>query len=125
MHTLADLFDLARQHSGLPSDRQLAARLGVAPQQVSQWRHGSHVMQGQHAGALAELCGLSAEYVLVCIINAEAKRTEGERRVLREIAGQLRRGAAALVVTIAAVTGFFSPSPSQAAPSRVHVESIL
>jgi DNA-binding transcriptional regulator YdaS (Cro superfamily) len=125
MHSLADLFDLARKHSNLPSDYRIAQELNVAPQQVSQWRHGSHVMQGRHAPALAKLCGLSTEYVLVCVINAEAKRSDEERQVLRQIAGQLKKTAAALVLGIAAILGVFSPQPALAAIVDVQAIHIM
>jgi hypothetical protein len=114
MHTLADLIDAARAHSGIPSDRKLALALEVAPQQISQWRHGTHVPKGEHAIPLAKLSGLTEEYVLLCILNAEAKHGAVVKRMLRQIAGQLKKTAAALVIGIAAILGIFSPQHAQA-----------
>ncbi|HMN45888.1 MAG TPA: helix-turn-helix transcriptional regulator [Povalibacter sp.] len=125
MHTLAGLFDIARKHSGIPSDNKLAEALDVARAQISQWRHGTHAMSGEHATRLAELTGLSEEYVLICILNAEAKRTDEERRVLRQIAGKIKRTAAMLAVGTAAILGLSHSPTTNAAPPAVHDVCIL
>lgn len=114
MHTIPALLDLARTHSKLPSDNQLAEAWGVKRAQISQWRNGVHVLSGEHAAALAKLTGLTEEYVLICILSAERNKSAEEKRVLQQIAGKLRRTAAVITLGIAGILGFSHSPPARA-----------
>ena len=124
MHAIPDLLDLAKIHSKLPSDRQLGIKVGVVSQQISQWRHGTHVPKGEHATQLARLCGLTEDYVLICIQHATAKHDE-VRRILRHIAGQVAQKSAAAIALIALFSSGLIAHPSIATAHSLRQVCIL
>lgn len=117
MHTIPDLLNLARAQSQIPSDNKLADAMGVARAQISQWRHGRHVPRDEQAAVLARLAQLPDDYVLLCIYAATTEH-EDVRKVIRQIAGKIKRTAAALIAAIAVFLGLSTPSPSRASTDQ-------
>jgi transcriptional regulator with XRE-family HTH domain len=120
MHKIAEILDLARKNSGLPSDNKLSDALDVARAQISQWRHGTHVPKPEHAPALAKLANLNEDYVLLCILDANAKHSE-VKRMLRHIAGQVKKTAAVLTLGIAGILGLSHAPTARAAQESASV----
>lgn len=117
MHTIAQLIDAARAGSGIPSDNQLAPALGVSRAAVSQWRSGTNVPKDEYALRLAHLAKLPEDYVLMCV-HAETATDPGAKKVLRQIAGQLKNTAAAVIAAIAVFLGLSAPAPVRASTDQ-------
>jgi transcriptional regulator with XRE-family HTH domain len=54
-HLDADRLDRLRERAGIRSDRQLAIKLGIAPDQIGRWKRGDTVPSG---AVVAQLCVL-------------------------------------------------------------------
>ena len=92
------LIDKAREHSGIPSDNQIAERFGITRQVVSQWRSGKSVPSDERILALSRMAGAAPGPFLVA---AAAARSHGEAaRAWSALARQL--GAAAVVTLMLA-----------------------
>jgi transcriptional regulator with XRE-family HTH domain len=73
---------LVRQYRnvlGLPSDRQVAIKLGVHAQAVSKWVHGQSHAEPEYAEKMAETLGLPVLQVLAAIEADRAYKAESRR----------------------------------------------
>lgn len=95
MYTVPEILDLARAHSGIPSDYALAKRLGVARQTISQMRSGALGLSEEHAEHLAELAGLDP-----LAVYANAQATRAKRTSQRAFWARVARGLAASVILL-------------------------
>lgn len=113
MHTPTELLDALKKKHGLPSDRQAALMLDLTPAAVSIWR--SNKGKGpsdETAIKLAKLLDMPEDYILLCVYASRADNDE-TKKIFRQIAGRIKRGAA---VAVLGLTGFLGIS--QAPPAR-------
>lgn len=98
MYTVPEILDLARQHSGIPSDYALAKRLGVVRQTISLMRSGRLGLSEEHAEHLAELAGLDP-----LTVYAHAQATRAKRTTQRAFWARVARGLAAGIILVISV----------------------
>lgn len=92
MMTQRQLLDRALGRCGLKTYRELAEKLGVSGSALSQFKYGTPIGDTT-AIKLAELCGLDAAYVLICIVhNHKARMDEHSPAlpVLKKLAESVR-----------------------------------
>ncbi|WP_197335767.1 helix-turn-helix domain-containing protein [Ralstonia solanacearum] len=115
---LGKYFDQLRAQRGLTSDNQVGELLGVAGNAVTQYRKGDRKMDNEACLRLAQL--LELENPLPVIMAADMDRAERHgQRSLWEVFSTRMAGsatAALLLVVVAGVTNFVTPSAAKAAP---------
>lgn len=62
---LADYLDEARQQTNAPSDRRLAALIGIDSASISAWRRGHGVPKDRHMVRLAKLANMDVKRALL------------------------------------------------------------
>lgn len=93
MH-LNELLDACREAAKLTSDNQLAGKLGVSRQAVSNWRHGNNATDALACAAIAKITGFKLATVIGIAGEARAI-SPSEKAVWRKLAT-----AAVLVLTL-------------------------
>lgn len=97
------LFDAAKKHSGITSDRQLALRIGISAPRMSQYRSGAHECDDDSVILrAATLAGRNPEATLA---EFRAQKFQGTQAGVAwsRIAEKLRRyGVAALLISVQA-----------------------
>ena len=106
----ADLIDQARATSGFPSDYQLAKRVGVSRQVISQWRTGTSYPAIRFQFDLAELAGRNPAAV-IAELEEEREIRAGQDAQAETWRARLQRLATTAAVVVGAVV--ISPSPAQ------------
>jgi len=107
MYTITALLDLAKKETGLPSDNQLALKLGRT--NITQYRTKGVIPDDSTAIKLAELCGMKPEMVIATCHAAKAKTKEE-----KNIWNHFYKMAAAAAVTGLMVSGGVSVVPQDA-----------
>lgn len=97
MHTLNSLMDAALKAHSLPSDRQLAKKLGVSASAVSLWRQG-RVIKDEHLAALLELSKADPSEALK--VRAEQASSKAEIRLWNQMLTRLASAAMLSVMYI-------------------------
>lgn len=121
MMTIDDYMDAAKKRADIPSDRQLAFRLGATAATSCQWRTkrawpGESIMR-----RLANLGGIDEELALLDLESWRTKDPETAKvfQRIRERLVKLKDAAAALIaISTAALFAATSPHPAHA--STVH-----
>jgi len=112
MKTIKQLLDLAKKKQHLPSDNQLALKLGRT--NITQYRTKGVVPDDTTAIRLAELCDLPPELVVSICHLAKAKTPE-ESNLWQHI---YKMASAACLVLVMS-TSIFTPNQAQASSSQV------
>lgn len=76
MKTTADFLDSLRAKLDLPSDGQLAERLGMHRQYMSKYRTLSHTFDDAMSLRVAEILEIDGSYVMACMHHQRAKAPE-------------------------------------------------
>ena len=71
-----DLLDKAKRVQGIPSDNQLAKRLGVSRYAVSMWRNGDRLPDEENTVLLAKMSGCDPGRALVTRTAIKKRRTQ-------------------------------------------------
>lgn len=111
---IAELLDLARANSEIPSNYRLARILGVSDQTIWTWKTGKKWPDEEMAARLAELAGLDPGQV-VASIKAERAEPGPMRDLWLGVAERLSRTAVAGVAALVTITG----SPDAGAMAKV------
>lgn len=104
--TTRQFLDELRAQPALKSDYQIAKRVGVTPQRVSNWRTGRSTFDDKAALKVAALLDTDAGYILACMAAERTTRPD-VRRAWASVAKKLS-GAAALIVVAALLAPFSS-----------------
>lgn len=105
----------------IKSDYGLAKLMGVTPGSLSNWRKGKSQMADEPAIRAAMLLDEDAGQLLANL-QAERAETDETRKIWRQIAGRLRRGAAVVAIGIAGILGL-SHTPTARASSECAVNA--
>lgn len=109
MKTTNEWLDAVKSQHGIESDYRLAKVLGVATQNVTNWRTGRNGMDAYTAAKVAELLNVDA---LKVIASAEAERARNDEK-----RSFWRKLAACVLIGTATAGGAGTPSPAQASGS--------
>ncbi|APF87120.1 Cro/Cl family transcriptional regulator [Ralstonia solanacearum] len=108
--------DALIQKQGLKNDRALAGYLDVGTNTISQWRTGTRSMD--HEMCLKLALALEMENPLPIIMAADMDRAEraGQHSLWEVFSTRMARSATAalLLVQVAGVTNFVTPTPAKA-----------
>lgn len=121
LETTTDLLDALQERYGLPSDNQVAKRLGIPQATFSGWRRGRMYPTEVHAFTIAEALEIPPALVLII---AAADRTEDEkaRAKWRALLVQVAQKGFGALAAIAVFTGTYTP-PAKAEGARVYIPS--
>jgi predicted transcriptional regulator len=117
MNEFAKYMDEVKQKVGIPSDRQLAMKLGEKQQNVSRYRTGETTAPVDFCEKLAELAGDEAAKVLMIaqMSKASEKTINSIRKILKCVA------AATFVLLFTAITAHASTTPSSQQSPTVYI----
>lgn len=90
MRTLEKLLDASLREQSLPSDRQLAKKIGVSPSAVSLWRQG-RVIKDEHLAAVLELAKADPSEAIK--VRAEQASSKAEIRLWNHMLTRLAAAA--------------------------------
>ena len=90
-NTTTDLVDAVKEAKSIASDYELAKRLGLKPQTISNYRHGRSQMSEETAVAIAAMIGRPAAPILVQLA-AERAKTPEVARIWKDVAKALAKG---------------------------------
>lgn len=106
MNTLNNLLDKALKTCGLPSDAQLAAKMGVSRSAVSLWRQGAAIKEAH----LAELVKLAKGSVLDAVQVMEEQATT---KASKDLWSKALLKLAAVAITLAPMLSIAGENPSE------------
>lgn len=108
---IAKYLDALQLALGVTTDKDVAAKMGWSHSMPSHWRKGRRFMDNQTAGAVSALIGVPVIHIIAA---AEADREEvtGQRSFWTDFF--TRTAATSVVLLLAVVTNFVTPSPAHA-----------
>lgn len=112
MRNVPKLLDRARDLCSPPTDYQLAKKLGVSPQRVSNWRRQDSAPDNEAAWKLAHMLGMTLGDVIAYIEEDKAKTPEKRAWWTAQLPRLLSALAIAIAVSSNAIGGELSAERS-------------
>jgi transcriptional regulator with XRE-family HTH domain len=112
----ARYLDQLAEHKHLKSDADIARFLGRTKGAISNYRHGTRVMENELCLRIALELGLDNPLPIIMAADADRAERIGQKS-LWEVFSPKMAGISAAVI-FAVVTNFVTPSPAQAAPAQ-------
>jgi hypothetical protein len=104
--------DQLADHKGLKSDAEIARFLGCTKGAISNYRHGTRVMENELCLRIALELELDNPLPLIMAADADRAERTGQRSLWEVFSPKMAGISAALVFAV--VTNFVTPSPAQA-----------
>lgn len=101
MQTTVEFLDAVKEKHGIPSDNQLAIRLGSTRSSVSNYRGKKNYLEDEVAVKVAALLEIDPAYVMACI-HAEREKNQEVKKVWSRMAERLSIAAALVAVALIA-----------------------
>lgn len=111
----ARYLDQLAEHKHLKNDAEIARFLGCTKGAISNYRHGTRVMENELCLRIALELGLDNPLPLIMAADADRAERIGQRSLWEVFSPKIAGISAAVIFAI--VTNFVTPSPAQAATS--------